>query len=150
MASPFSATPASAALVAYVQAWERLSPDSLDALDDVTTANVRFVDPFNDVTGRDALKAVLHHMYTTVDSPRFQVLEQAEAPGGGMLRWRFTAKVPVLGTWDVTGMSFVTLDGEGRVTTHTDYWDTGPVLWLRLPVLGAVLRRIARRFRVRT
>lgn len=134
-----------AGLRAYVAFWETLRPDTVDDLAAVTTPEVRFTDPFNDVTGRDAVAGVLRHMFGAVQDPRFKVLDQGFIGDSAVLRWRFTARVPVLGVWDVTGMSTLELDDNGRVARHTDYWDTGPVVWLRLPVIGRLLRRLARR-----
>jgi hypothetical protein len=132
-------------LDAYVAFWESLTPERIDGLDAVTAENVRFTDPFNDVIGRDALRAVLVHMFASTTAPRFTVTERAWSGSTAFLRWRFTAEVAVLGRWDVVGMSAVELDDTGTVTRHTDYWDSGPAVWLRLPLIGPLLRRIARR-----
>lgn len=144
---PTDTDPYTRGLGAYVAFWEGLHTGNAHDLESVTTPNVRFCDPFNDVTGQPALRRILDHMFATTDAPRFDVLDQGLIGGGAaVLRWRFTARIPVLGALDVTGMSLLRLDEAGRVREHVDYWDTGPAIWMRLPVIGAMLRRLARRF----
>lgn len=138
-------TPRCSGLDAYLAFWEGLGPDRIDDLDTVTTEDVRFSDPFNDVQGREALRDVLKHMFANTRNPRFAVTERAWAGDTAFVRWRFTASVKSLGAWDVVGMSALELDPTGRVSRHTDYWDSAPAVWLRLPFIGSVLRRIARR-----
>ncbi len=138
-------TPRRSGLDAYLAFWEGLGPDRIDGLEAVTTEDVHFSDPFNDVKGREALRGVLEHMFANTRDPHFAVTERTWAGDTAFVRWRFTATVKSLGAWDVVGMSALELDACGRVSRHTDYWDSGPAVWLRLPLIGPVLRRIARR-----
>ncbi|KJS34349.1 MAG: hypothetical protein VR70_17850 [Rhodospirillaceae bacterium BRH_c57] len=138
-------SPRRTGLDAYLSFWESLRPDRIDGLEAVTTEDVRFTDPFNDVQGRDALRGVLDHMFANTRDPRFAVTDHAWAGDTAFVRWRFTATVKSLGDWDVVGMSALDLDALGRVSRHIDYWDSGPAVWLRLPFIGSLLRRIARR-----
>ena len=41
----------------YADAFAGLTPDNMDRLMATVSADVRFVDPFNDVTGRDGFRA---------------------------------------------------------------------------------------------
>ncbi|WP_029010396.1 nuclear transport factor 2 family protein [Azospirillum halopraeferens] len=125
--------------------FEGLSTDRLDDLDALTAPDVRFKDPFNDVRGRAAVRAVLEHTLASCRGLRFTVTHRAFAGDLAFLRWRFEATVPVVGALDVTGMSEVALAGDGRVAAHVDHWDAGEHLYLRLPLLGPPLRLIRRR-----
>jgi steroid Delta-isomerase len=132
-------------LDAYVGFFETLSPPGLDRLDVLTTQDVRFKDPFNDIRGQAALRGVRAHMLETCLDLRFVVTHRAWDGDTAFLRWRFTATVARLGTWDVTGVSEITLDHAGRVAAHVDYWDAGEHVYMRVPVIGTALRAIRQR-----
>ncbi|MGQ9368657.1 nuclear transport factor 2 family protein [Azospirillum sp. ST 5-10] len=132
-------------LAAWVRFLETLTVENLDRLDGLTTPAVRFRDPFNDVRGRPAVRAVLAHTLDTCRDWRFAVSHAALADGLGLLRWRFTATVAVVGRLDVPGMSEVELTADGLVAAHTDHWDAGEHVYRRLPLLGGPLRLIRRR-----
>ncbi len=62
-----------AALERYVAVMEGLRADNLDSLADVLTADARVVDPFNDVCGIQAIRAVFAHGFAQCPSMRFVV-----------------------------------------------------------------------------
>lgn len=135
-----------AGLDAWCSFFETLSPENLNRIGDLAVAELRFADPFNDLTGRDRVRALLAHMFETLEAPRFEVTARARDGARGLLRWRFTARRKG-GTQPFTleGMSEVTLAEDGRVAAHIDHWDPAAQLYERVPVLGAVLRMIRRR-----
>lgn len=139
-----------AGCAAYVRFFESLSADTLDQLDAVTAEDVHFRDPFNDVRGRECMRAVLAQMFEAVREPRFEVRLVAWDGDVCVLVWRFTGEVKHLGPWDVEGSSELSFDEAGRVTRHIDHWDSGAAFDARLPVLGFLLRLVRRRLRVRT
>jgi len=142
-----SAVDLNEALRTYGAFFQELSPDSLDRLNGLFAPGARFRDPFNDVTGVPAIRAVFEHMYRVCPAPRFEVLESALTGHTAFLRWRFIDG-PVEGrslALDVDGMSRVVFNAEGRVVEHVDYWDPSAQLYERIPLLGAVLRALRRR-----
>ena len=48
---------------AVIAAFEGLTPDRLDALGSLYTDDARFKDPFNEVQGRPAIRAIFAHMF---------------------------------------------------------------------------------------
>jgi steroid Delta-isomerase len=132
-------------LDAYVSFFETLSSHGLDRLQALTTQDVRFKDPFNETRGQASLRRVLAHMLQSCHAMRFVVTHRAWDGGTAFLRWRFTATIARLGAWDVTGVSEITLDDAGRVAAHIDYWDVSEHVYMRIPVIGVVLRAIRRR-----
>ena len=135
------------ALERYRRFFESLRPETRDGLSDVMTENVQFVDPFNDVTGIDRVRAIFADMFETLDAPRFVVSDAALVPGNasrGLLRWEMHA-VRNGKPLRITGMSELTFDGDGRVCLHIDHWDAARQVYERLPLLGPLLRRIRAR-----
>jgi limonene-1,2-epoxide hydrolase len=133
----------------YVAFYTAIAPSSLDRLDTVFAPLAHFRDPFNDVHGLDAIRAMFAHMFETVAQPRFSITHVAEAGDRWLLRWVFEGRMQALGAapWRVVGMSEVRLGADGRVVEHIDHWDAAEQFYERLPLLGAVLRWIKRRAR---
>ena len=53
--------------------FESLTPATLERLDQFYAPEARFKDPFNDVSGVPAIRAIFDGMYRQVDRPRFVV-----------------------------------------------------------------------------
>ena len=138
------ATPATA-FAAYCDLFARLCPSDLARFDAVYAPGARFKDPFNDVRGVPAIRAVFAHMYAVARAPRFEILERGLDGDVGLVRWRFRYGARGGATRSFDGMSRVSFDAQGRVTEHLDYWDPVEAIWARVPVLGALLRRLGRR-----
>jgi steroid Delta-isomerase len=131
---------------AYLAFWSGLTPLTLDRLDTVTADGIHFKDPFNDVVGREAFRAVLAHMFEKTKAPTTTILHWGwGGPTVLMARWRFSAVVPVLGNWVVEGMSDIRLGSDGRVVSHVDHYDAAEQAYARLPGLGGLLGLIRRR-----
>ena len=147
-------------VAAYAAAFAALTPDTIDDMLALLADDVRFVDPFNDVTGKPAFRSIFAHMFATCESPRFHILDiarsdSAAAPSDGparaYLRWRMSGR---LARWprttlDLEGMSEIHI-ADGQVIAHFDHWDSASQLLARLPFIGALLRPVLRLFIVRT
>ncbi|RVU33688.1 nuclear transport factor 2 family protein [Hwanghaeella grinnelliae] len=136
---------ASGALAAAARRWadffESLSPATLDDITRHCRPDVRFKDPFNDITGIDNLRRVFEHMFETLDEPVFKVTDIAVSEQAAYLRWDFffTPKGQANKSWTITGMSEVRFDDDFRVLSHVDHWDAGEQFYARLPVLGHII-----------
>ena len=131
--------PRAAALIAH---YETLTLAGLDALVDLYAEDCRFKDPFNEVSGRAALRRVFAHMFETVKSPRFVVHEALVEGEQCFLGWDFHA-----GGLVIRGASHLRFDAAGLVVAHRDYWDAAEELYEKLPLLGALMRWLKRRLR---
>ncbi len=132
---------------AYIAFYEALQPASLDHLSGVVTDDVHFKDPFNDVRGVDAYKAVLAHMFKAAPDITFRVLHCSYDGDVCFLRWESRATVKALGRepWVVQGMSELRFAQDGRVASHIDFWDAAAQFYERIPLVGGLLRLIRRR-----
>ena len=121
--------------------FEGLTPETLPEIETLCRPDVRFKDPFNDVTGTADLRRIFEHMFETTAGPRFTVTDTAVSGRTAYLRWRFdfTPKGRAA-PWVVEGMSEVTFDEAGLVAAHIDHWDSGEQFYARLPVIGALVR----------
>lgn len=136
---------------AYCAFIEDLSRESLDDLAPLCDPEVRFRDPFNDVTGVTAFRAILEQMFDDVVDPRFTVTDLAISGSVAYLRWDFTFRPRAGGApWHIDGVSEVHFDEAGRVTAHLDHWDSGAQLYAKLPVVGWLIALIRRRLALRS
>ena len=140
----------------YAAAFAALAPETMDDLLATVSAQVRFTDPFNDVTGHGAFRAIFTHMFETCEAPRFHILDIAHGTQSdsrrAYLRWRMSGQSR---SWphtrlDFEGMSEVVVGDDGLIAAHIDHWDSASQLLARLPVIGGLLRPVLRMFRVRT
>ncbi|MBR9829336.1 MAG: nuclear transport factor 2 family protein [Oceanospirillales bacterium] len=133
-------------MVDYAHAFASLTPETVDSLCARASEDVHFRDPFNDLHGREAMHHLLMDMFQRAGRPDFSVDDICwhEVQQVGWLRWHFSADLPVIGMLKVEGCTRILLDAQGRVCEHLDYWDSAPI-YLRLPLVGALLRKIRRR-----
>ena len=148
------------ALTRYARFLERLSEQTLPEFADYLAPGARFQDPFNDVCGVDAVQRVFRTMVDDLDdlkvvATHVAMTETPEPSGSGsphvgFIHWRMSGALVRMSRrpFDVTGVSKVELDGEGRVISHIDYWDVASGLYEMFPVLGPALRWVRRRLAV--
>ena len=138
-------------LARYCALFAGLRPEDLARLPDFFTEDARFKDPFNDVRGVAAVRAVFAHMYAATEDPRFEILERALSGSTAFLRWRFrfAPRGRPGAEREIEGVSRVVFAPDGRVREHVDYWDPVEGLYDSLPVLGPALRLVRRRLAAR-
>ena len=126
-----------------VDFFETLTPQSLDRFPEFYAAEAWFKDPFNEVHGVDAIRHIFEHMFRQVENPRFVVTDRLAEADRAMLVWEFhfarTGKTQI-----IRGTSHLHFDAEGRVIRHRDYWDAAEELYMTLPVIGWLMRRLRR------
>ena len=125
--------------------WETLDRDRLGMLHGLAVPDVRFNDPFHDVTGVEAMIGVLDRMWEVVAEPSFVVRHAALDGRTGLLAWTFQFRDRRGNPGSIEGMSEIELDETGRVVAHRDHWDAASQVYARVPLLGPVLRAARRR-----
>jgi ketosteroid isomerase-like protein len=130
-----------------VQAFEQLTPADLARLGELYTEGARFKDPFNEVQGVPAIRAVFEHMYATLDAPRFVIHDVVAQGDQCFLTWDFVFRMRRFNRDEQTvrGGSHLKLAADGRISLHRDYWDVAEELYEKLPVVGGLMRWLKRR-----
>ncbi len=125
-------------LVVY---FETLTPQSLERLGDFYASDARFKDPFNDVQGVAAIRRIFEHMYRQVDAPRFVVSDRLAEGDRAMLVWTFhfvrRGRPQV-----IRGATHLRFANDSRVLIHRDYWNAAEELYMTLPGIGWLMRRL--------
>jgi steroid delta-isomerase len=137
---------ADARIAQVVRYFEHLQPQDLARLELLYAEHARFKDPFNDVTGIAAIRAVFEPMFRRLDAPRFEVREIVAEGDRAWLTWDFHFRFKGSRTPQrVHGASLLHFDAQGRVILHRDYWDAAEELYEKLPLIGALMRWLKRR-----
>jgi len=128
--------------------WESVTRERLAALGSVYAPEAYFRDPFNEVRGLGELARIFGHMYDTLEEPRFTITETILEGDRAVHIWDFDFRVKA---WKpdvvqrIHGLSVVRFGADGRVTWHRDYWDAAGELYAKLPLVGPLMRFLARR-----
>ncbi|CAD5367033.1 Putative transcriptional regulator [Rubrivivax sp. A210] len=132
-----------------IAAYALLSPATLEDVEALYAADARFKDPFNEVQGRTAVRAIFEHMFRQVTAPRF-VFHEAVAQGDiAFLSWtlHYRSSARAADEHAIRGSTELRFDAQGLVAWHRDYWDAAEELYEKLPLLGALMRALKRRLR---
>jgi len=127
-----------------IQWYESLCLENVGEVGRYYAIKAHFIDPFNDVLGVPAIEHIFRHMFTQVDAPRFRITDRTEGEDVAVLVWVFSFRSHGRER-AITGTSVLRFDEACRVIEHRDFWDPARELYGDIPLLGAILRWIARR-----
>jgi len=136
-------------LKALIDFYEQLTLQDVSRFGEFYSDDAYFKDPFNEVRGVAAIEHIFRHMFQQVAEPRFIVTEQLVNEGSAMLVWEFHFR---LRSWKPTqiqtlrGVSHLKFDAAGKVAFHRDYWDSGEELYMKLPLLGSLMKCLRKAF----
>lgn len=131
----------------FVKFFETLDRNRLSEIRNIYSINARFIDPFNDVKGVEAIENVFQDMYKRCRAVEFTVDESVVQGETAYVRWRFgySTKIPPNDEKLIEGVSRLVFEDNGLVREHTDYWDAARQIYEPLPVIGAILRYLRKR-----
>ncbi|MBK7659424.1 MAG: nuclear transport factor 2 family protein [Betaproteobacteria bacterium] len=115
---------------------------------EVYAPDATFRDPFNEVAGLPAIQAIFRHMYEPLVDPRFVILETIEEGDRLVLTWDMLFRIrkyqPEVER-KIHGLSLLRFGPDGRVAVHRDYWDAAGELYSQLPLVGPLMRFLAKK-----
>ncbi|TDR27840.1 nuclear transport factor 2 family protein [Hydromonas duriensis] len=112
---------------------------------DFYAVNARFKDPFNDVIGVANIVSIFDHMFTTTNNPRFLIDQRIIQHQQAFVTWTFEFELRGR-LYQIVGGSHFVFNDDGLVVLHRDYWDAAEELLQKLPVVGAPIRWLRKRF----
>ena len=133
------------AMATVLRYFEQLQASDLVHLPSLYCTDAFFKDPFNEVTGLDAIERIFAHMFETLLEPRFVITESVQQGAVCWVSWDFVfaPRSAPQRTMTIRGATrFVLREEAGlwRVAVHRDYWDAAEELYEKLPVLGSLMR----------
>ena len=132
----------------YIKLFSNLTPENIKNFDDLISEDINFVDPFNNVKGANDFKNIFYHMFDTVEEPKFDIVDYAQNKDHIFLKWKMTFYA-FKASQTIEGMSDITLNKEGKVISHLDYWDSLNGIFIKLPFLGFLYKISLRMFKIK-
>jgi steroid Delta-isomerase len=124
---------------------ESAHTDEAAALLGCCVETLRFEDPISRVNGRAGLKRVMDHTWrVSPPGARFKVRQQALVGDKIYTRWSLVREKAGKELSLVEAVGESTLDEQGCLIHHVDYWDSVQAFYSRIPLLGRLLERIRR------
>lgn len=127
----------------YVRYYEQLNRENADELIKLVDPQIRFSDPFNDVTGAARVLAIFRGMLRLCRDLRIDVLHTSNRDDTLLMHWRMSFRSPLLAfnrPQVIEGMSIILIGSDGKIIEHRDYWDAASQIYMRIPLLGLPLR----------
>jgi hypothetical protein len=137
------------ALTRAVHFFEHLSPSDIARMGELYAHNASFKDPFNQVVGVEKIAPIFGDMFVAMIEPRFKVITAIEQGRDALLTWDFIFRVKRFKptqTMTIHGASHLRFDESGKIVMHRDYWDAAEELYSKLPLVGALIRGLQRKF----
>lgn len=128
----------------FKSTFDRLDAGSIDLVDSIYTPDIHFIDPIHEYRGLEPLRKYYTRLYEGVDQCRFEWHFEVGSGQEVVLTW----------TMVMTHKHFrpgreVRMPGashlrfrDGKACYHHDYFDMGVMIYERVPLLGALIRRI--------
>ena len=132
----------------YLKLFANLNKNNINDFNDLVTNDIVFVDPFNNVRGVNNFKKIFYHMLDNVKQPRFIIIDYAQKKDQIFLKWKMSFYA-FNALQMIDGMSDITLNKEGRVQSHLDYWDSLNGLYIKLPFIGILYKISLQIFKVK-
>lgn len=125
-----------------IQAYENLRLETIDHLIELYAKDALFKDPFNEVQGQEAIRAIFTHMFSQVNEPRFKVTHHLHDAKSAYLSWNFHLRFKRWSSAEqiIRGCTYIEFNSEGLIKNHRDYWDAAEELYEKLPAIGSFMR----------
>ena len=132
----------------YLNLFSNLKKENIKKFDDLVVKDIIFIDPFNNIKGLDNFKNIFYHMFDTVEEPKFDIVDYVQNKDHIFLKWKMTFYA-FKASQTIEGMSDITLNKEGKVISHLDYWDSLNGIFIKLPFLGFLYKISLRMFKIK-
>ena len=133
----------------YINLFSNLSPENINQFDDLISKDIVFIDPFNNIKGVNAFKKIFYHMFENVQDPKFLILDYSINKQRVFLKWKMTF-FAFKSFQVIEGMSELLLNDDGKISTHTDYWDSLNGIFIKIPLIGYFYRVSLLMFKTKT
>lgn len=126
----------------YSQFFETVTADTpLEAYRRIYTDDAHFKDPFHETHGVEKIYTIFQKMFRSLDNPRFTIVETAQNASHLFVVWEFHFGFRSQAK-SFEGMSRLTLDNEGKIRSHVDFWDASEPIYGEIPLLGWLIRYV--------
>ncbi|XXY52127.1 nuclear transport factor 2 family protein [Sorangium sp. So ce269] len=122
-------------------AFERSEAEVLALLAELYHPDIEFLDPIQEVRGRDAFIEANRRLIRRAHKLRFVVHDVIESGDRIVATWRFSFLTRMGLELQAEAMSYMTLR-EGLVVCHRDYWDPAGAVLVKIPGIRTLYREL--------
>ncbi|WNJ99445.1 nuclear transport factor 2 family protein [Thalassospiraceae bacterium LMO-JJ14] len=131
----------------YCDYLQRMDGTNVGELTDHVSPGVHFKDPFNDVHGAGAMRAVFIDMFEHLHDPDFTIHHRMNDGDICVIVWTLSGRL-MNRDWSVDGASQLRFDQQGMLSEHIDHWDAASGLYEKIPAVGWFIRYLRKRLEV--
>lgn len=120
---------------------ETMKEESLHEIDSLYAEKLDFKDPINTASDREHLKSIERDLFKQLNEVTFVVSSKQEGESEGFVSWVMRYKFRL---WkrEITGVSHIKWNAEGKITYQHDYWDASFGVYGEFPPLGFLMKLI--------
>ena len=123
----------------YLKLFEQLDTYNIDNFNDLVDEQIIFVDPFNKIVGKEKFIKLFKKNITAIQKPKFMILSTSSQNREYFVKWRM--EFFAFGkNQKIIGISEIKVNETGLISSHYDYWDSFNQFYLKLPILGNILK----------
>ncbi|XXT15943.1 nuclear transport factor 2 family protein [Sorangium sp. So ce429] len=122
-------------------AFERSEAEVLALLAELYHPDMEFLDPIQEVRGRDAFIEANRRLIRRAQKLRFVVHDVMESGDRIVATWRFSFLTRMGPELQAEAMSYMTLRG-GLIVRHRDYWDPAGAVLVKIPGIRTLYREL--------
>ena len=112
----------------YANAYENLNKDTLEEVLNCVDEELLFIDPFNEIKGKENFKNLFIEMFKKIEGPKFKILNLSNNNEIFFIKWSFSG-IYKKKFW-IEGISEITVKNN-LIIKHVDYWDSGKNFYAR-------------------
>lgn len=121
---------------------------SFERMDRIYTQDVEFRDPLHTILGILALKSYIKNLYANSNCVEFEYTDEQRSENSATIAWYMKFSHSALAGGKVIKFRGITqIRFTDRIYYHEDFYDLGAMLYLHIPVLGAIVRFVNNRVR---
>lgn len=140
---------ARAALARYLEVAESYSPATIRlASSELYADDAYFNDQIKELRGGHAIGDYLARAAEMLVDPVIETDQVTENDGHFYVRWTMTfrtARSPEEALTTARGVSHLIFGPDEKIAFQKDYWDVTTAIWEKVPVLGALVRKVKNR-----
>ena len=124
----------------YINCFENLDEHNIDKLLACMSEKIIFIDPFNELVGKDKVELLLRYMFKKLKNPKFKVMYKIIKRKEKIIKWQFSCEF-LKKKIEFFGLSELEVEN-GLIIRHEDFWDSGRNFYCNIPILGQLFKLI--------
>ncbi len=124
---------------AYFDIFKNFGYENIENFDQLIDEEIIFIDPFNNIKGKENFKKIFIKTLENVKNPNFKIINYNSKKNLFFVKWEMDFNA-YGDKQKIIGMSEIILSKTGKIKFHQDYWDSYSQIYTKLPIIGIIFR----------